>query len=206
MGARRARRARRSQKRHIKSTYASATPATDGRIVVAWFGSQGIYAYDVDGRFLWKVDIGRIDLGAYDIPAIEWGPASSPITLERPRHRPVRHARRFVRARARCQTRATRSGRPPREELPSWGTPTVATTSAGPELVTNASKFVRGYDPAHGQGTVANRRQLQDHRADADLRRRSSRRRQRTRARAADLRRQGGRARRSHAAGRPDQQ
>ena len=29
-------------KRHIKSTYASASPATDGRIVVAWFGSQGI--------------------------------------------------------------------------------------------------------------------------------------------------------------------
>jgi hypothetical protein len=34
-------------KRHIKSTYASATPVTDGRIVVAWFGSQGVYAYDV---------------------------------------------------------------------------------------------------------------------------------------------------------------
>ncbi len=36
-------------KRHIKSTYASASPATDGRIVVAWFGSQGVYAYDLDG-------------------------------------------------------------------------------------------------------------------------------------------------------------
>ena len=66
-------------KRHIKSTYASATPATDGRIVVAWFGSQGIHAYDVDGEPLWKVDLGRVDMGAYDIPAYEWGPASSPI-------------------------------------------------------------------------------------------------------------------------------
>jgi hypothetical protein len=37
-------------KRHIKSTYASSTPATDGRIVVAWFGSQGVYAYDVNGK------------------------------------------------------------------------------------------------------------------------------------------------------------
>ena len=54
-------------KRHIKSTYASSTPATDGRIVVASFGSQGVYAYDVDGQFLWKVDVGRLDLGAYDI-------------------------------------------------------------------------------------------------------------------------------------------
>ncbi|MGZ7227013.1 hypothetical protein ACXWO0_11150, partial [Streptococcus pyogenes] len=61
------------EKRHIKSTYANSTPATDGRIVVSWFGSQGVYAYDVDGRFLWEVDLGRINLGAYDIPTYEWG-------------------------------------------------------------------------------------------------------------------------------------
>ena len=66
-------------KRHIKSTYASASPATDGRIVVAWFGSQGIHAYDFDGGLRWSVDLGRVDMGAYDIPAYEWGPASSPI-------------------------------------------------------------------------------------------------------------------------------
>jgi outer membrane protein assembly factor BamB len=40
--------------------------------------------------------------------------------------------------------------RTPREELPSWGTPNVLDTSAGPELVTNASNFIRGYDPATG--------------------------------------------------------
>ncbi len=38
-----------------------------------------------------------------------------------------------------------------REEIPSWGTPTVATTAAGPVLVTNASNFIRGYDPRTGQ-------------------------------------------------------
>jgi hypothetical protein len=45
------------EKRHIKATYANASPATDGRIVVAWFGSQGVYAYDVKGaccgRSIW---------------------------------------------------------------------------------------------------------------------------------------------------------
>src|SRR5688572_31851428 len=60
------------EKRHIKSTYASATPATDGRIVVAWFGSQGVHAYDVNGKPLWKVDLGRVDMGAYDLPTYEW--------------------------------------------------------------------------------------------------------------------------------------
>ncbi len=76
-------------KRHIKSTYASSTPATDGRIVVAAFGSQGLFAYDVEGEFLWSVDIGRLDLGAYDIPTFEWGPASSPILWNGSSHPPV---------------------------------------------------------------------------------------------------------------------
>lgn len=38
-----------------------------------------------------------------------------------------------------------------RDEFPSWGTPSVLLTAAGPELVTNASNFIRGYDPTTGQ-------------------------------------------------------
>ena len=38
-------------------------PATDGRVVVAWFGSQGLYAYTVAGTPLWKVDLGRVNAG-----------------------------------------------------------------------------------------------------------------------------------------------
>ncbi|MEM9409098.1 MAG: PQQ-binding-like beta-propeller repeat protein, partial [Acidobacteriota bacterium] len=66
-------------KRHIKSTYANSTPATDGRVVVTWFGSQGVFAYTVEGDPLWSADLGRLNLGAYDVPSYEWGPASSPI-------------------------------------------------------------------------------------------------------------------------------
>jgi outer membrane protein assembly factor BamB len=137
-------------KRHIKSTYANSTPATNGRIVVAWFGSQGVYAYDVKGRFLWKVDLGRLDLGAYDIPTYEWGPASSPVIWNNL-------------VILQCDTQAdsfllaldATSGqtvwKTPREELPSWGSPTVANTSTGPQLITNASNFIRGYDPKTGE-------------------------------------------------------
>jgi len=137
-------------KRHIKSTYASSTPATDGRIVVAWFGSQGVFAYDVNGAFLWKVDLGRIDLGAYDIPTFEWGPASSPIIwnglviLQCDTQ-----ADSFVIA-LKAETGET-VWKTDRHELPSWGTPTVADTPAGPELVTNASNFIRAYDPRNGK-------------------------------------------------------
>ncbi|HEV2761377.1 MAG TPA: PQQ-binding-like beta-propeller repeat protein [Pyrinomonadaceae bacterium] len=137
-------------KRHIKATYANSTPATDGRVVVAWFGSQGVYAYDVQGRFLWKVDLGRLDLGAYDIPTYEWGPASSPVIWN-------------GLVILQCDTQQDSfllaldadTGRTvwktERDELPSWGTPTVALTPNGPELVTNASNFIRGYDPRNGR-------------------------------------------------------
>jgi outer membrane protein assembly factor BamB len=137
-------------KRHIKSTYASSSPATDGRVVVAWFGSQGVYAYDLDGTLRWKVDLGDVDMGAYNIPTIEWGPASSPIIWN-------------GLVILQCDTQAdsfvialnAETGKTvwktERKELPSWGTPTVAMTSAGPELVTNASNFIRGYDPRTGK-------------------------------------------------------
>jgi outer membrane protein assembly factor BamB len=137
-------------KRHIKSTYASSTPATDGRIVVAWFGSQGVHAYDVNGNFLWKVDVGRVNMGAYNIPTVEWGPASSPIIwnglviLQCDTQ-----ADSFILALD--ETTGETVWKTERRELPSWGTPTVATTVAGPELVTNASNLIRGYDPRTGR-------------------------------------------------------
>jgi outer membrane protein assembly factor BamB len=137
-------------KRHIKSTYASATPATDGRIVVAWFGSQGIHAYDVNGTFRWKVDLGRVDMGAYDIPTYEWGPASSPIIWNGlVIVQCDTQADSFLLA-LRAETGET-VWRTERDELPSWGTPTIVETPSGPELVTNASNFVRGYDPRTGR-------------------------------------------------------
>ncbi len=92
-------------KRHIKSTYASASPATDGRIVVAWFGSQGVYAYDLAGGLRWKVDLGRVDMGAYDIPSLRMGAGQLADHLERAGDRPVRYAGRFVSARARRRDR-----------------------------------------------------------------------------------------------------
>ena len=137
-------------KRHIKSTYASATPATDGRIVVAWFGSQGVFAYDVNGVPLWKVDLGRLDLGAYDIPSYEWGPASSPIIWN-------------GLVLLQCDTQAdsfvlaldATTGKTvwktDRDELPSWGTPTVIVSGERAELVTNAANFIRGYDVRTGK-------------------------------------------------------
>lgn len=138
------------EKRHIKSTYANATPATDGRYVVAFFGSQGLYAYDLLGRLVWKKDLGRINAGAYDLPEYEWGTASSPII-----YRDLvivqcdQQQGAFLLA-ADLKTGAT-VWQTPRQELPSWGTPTIYPGKKRVELITNASNFIRGYDPETGK-------------------------------------------------------
>lgn len=138
------------EQRHIKATYANSTPTTDGRIVVAWFGSQGVYAYDVNGKFLWKVDVGRVDMGAYDIPSYEWGPASSPIIWENLVILQCDTQKDSFLLALDAATGKT-VWKTERQEIPSWGTPTIANTSNGPQLVTNASNYIRGYDPKTGK-------------------------------------------------------
>jgi outer membrane protein assembly factor BamB len=138
------------EKRHIKATYANATPATDGKRVVAFFGSQGLYAYDLDGKLLWRKDLGRLDAGAYDAPDVEWGTASSPIL-----HRDLvivqcdQQKGSFLLG-VNADTGAT-IWRSERDELPSWSTPNVYTLGEREELVTNAPNLIRGYDPKTGK-------------------------------------------------------
>lgn len=56
---------------HKTNYYASASPATDGKMVVAWFGSVGLIAYDMNGKQLWRRDLGR--------QRHAWGYAASPL-------------------------------------------------------------------------------------------------------------------------------
>jgi outer membrane protein assembly factor BamB len=138
------------EKRHIKATYANASPATDGRSVVAFFGSQGLYAYDLAGNLKWKRDLGRIDAGAYDDPGYEWGTASSPILFEDLVIVQCDQQKGSFVAALRLADGAT-AWRTDRDELPSWATPTVYPGPGGAELVTNAPNFIRGYDPRTGK-------------------------------------------------------
>ena len=137
-------------KRHIKATHANSTPASNGDIIVAFFGSEGVFAVSREGERLWHRNLGRLDVGAYDAPTYEWGTASSPIIW---RNRVI----------VQCDTQGkdfilTLDGKTgetlwkaSRDELPSWGTPTVISFQGRNELVTNASNFIRGYDPESGQ-------------------------------------------------------
>ena len=66
-------------KRHPKATQANPTPATDGKRVVVFFGSEGLYCYDFSGKLLWKKDLGVLDAAFFQEPDRGWGFASSPI-------------------------------------------------------------------------------------------------------------------------------
>lgn len=137
-------------KRHVKNSHASSTPATDGKRVIAWFGSEGLHAYDIDGRRLWKADLGAQDVGwSYD-PDYQWGVASSPII-----HRDMvivqcdRQADSFIVA-LDVQTGKER-WRTERDEIPSWATPAVVEFDGGAVVVANATQAVRAYDLATGK-------------------------------------------------------
>ena len=137
-------------KRHPKSSQASATPATDGKIVVAHFGSEGLYAYDLQGKLLWKRDLGVLNAGWFYDPDYEWGAASSPILWK-----DLVIVQCDIQKGSFIAAFRAKDGEPvwrtERDEIPSWPTPTVAEIGGKAELVTHATKFIRGYDPKTGQ-------------------------------------------------------
>lgn len=136
-------------KRHIKSTYNNSTPATDGQYVVALFGSEGVFAYTVDSDFVWKRELGRMNVGAYNAPHVEWGPASSPIIYKDKVFIQTDTSDEDYLIALDIHTGET-IWKTDRDELPGWGTPTVVKSDNRVELVTNSSNFIYGYDPETG--------------------------------------------------------
>jgi outer membrane protein assembly factor BamB len=137
-------------KRHVKATQANATPATDGRIVVVAFGSEGLYAYDMNGTLLWKQDLGILDPGYWGQPDLQWGFASSPIIYNGLVivQCDIQKSSFIVAFNAKDGTRAWRTER---DERPTWSTPVIYQGKTRTELVTSGSKYYRGYDPLTGK-------------------------------------------------------
>jgi outer membrane protein assembly factor BamB len=137
-------------KRHLKGTHANPTVATDGTHVVACFGAEGLYCYDRNGQLLWKRDLGKLDSGWFYDPDYQWGFGSSPVIHE---DRVIVQCdagkNSFIAAYALRD--GTTVWQTPRDEIPSWGSPTVIAGPERTEVVTNATKFARGYDVKTGE-------------------------------------------------------
>ena len=138
-------------KRHPKSSQANSTPVTDGKHVVAMFGSIGLLVcYDVNGRPLWQRDVGVIDNGWFFDPTFQWGHSSSPIiykstVIVQGDQQKGSFIAAFDLDTGKPVWRTDRA-----DEISTWGTPTIVSGPRGDELVTNGTK-VRGYDPATGK-------------------------------------------------------
>ncbi len=137
-------------KRHPKGSHANPTAAADAGHVVACFGSEGLFCYDHAGTLLWRRDLGTLDSGWFYDGDYQWGFGSSPVIYRGLVFVQCDIGKGSFLAAFRLAD-GKEAWRTPREEIPSWGTPTVVEGPGRVELVTNATKFARGYDPLTGK-------------------------------------------------------
>jgi outer membrane protein assembly factor BamB len=138
--------------RHLKSTFATPTPATDGRRVVALFGSEGLYCYDIDGKLLWQKDLGTI--GHFN-----YGFSSSPIivgdtvVIQADTNRDTRDSTPISFIAAFDLTTGRERWRTSRDEdrRSSNATPTFYEGLGRPQIIANGGNGPRSYDPATGK-------------------------------------------------------
>lgn len=140
--------------RHPKSTHANPTPATDGKHLVVFFGSEGLFTYDLKGKLLWKKDFGVLDSGFYMVPGAQWGFASSPVI-----HGDMVVIQADVQKDSFLAALDIKTGkelwRTPRHDVPTFGSPAVVPYTGGGangwQVVVNGWKHIGGYDLKTGK-------------------------------------------------------
>ena len=131
--------------RHRKGSYANTTPATDGQFVFAWFGSEGLYAYDFNGTLVWKKSLGGI-------AAFGMGTGSSPILYE---NLVIvvcdddNGERSFIVALDKGTGKEV--WRTARQVQASWSSPVIGRADGRDELITSGNEWVIAYDPRTGR-------------------------------------------------------
>ena len=122
-----------------EASQASNSPVTDGECIIAYFGSRGVYCLDMDGKPVWKKDLGQMKTRR------GFGEGSSPtlyrdtVIITWDNEGPS-----FIVALDK-KTGAER-WRTDREEPTSWATPLVLTTDGKAQVLTSATKRIRSYD------------------------------------------------------------
>lgn len=137
-------------KRHAKSSHANATPCTDGKVVAAFFGAEGLYCYDVEGNPIWQKDLGVLDWGYFSVPSAQWGGGSSPVI-----HKDMLILQCDVQKDSFIAAFSLKDGaefwKTPRDEVPTWGTPQVHTGGEHPQIIVNGFKHIGAYEIETGR-------------------------------------------------------
>lgn len=130
--------------RHEKATHANTSVSVDGKHLVAFFGSEGLHCYDLDGNVVWTRDLGRIDISKY---GIGWGYASSP-AIYRDRILVVCDDPMNPFLAALDISTGDEVWRVSRNEIceRSWGTPLIHSAGGTTQVVVNGWPWVVSYD------------------------------------------------------------
>ena len=136
--------------RHTKATHCNSTPATDGKRIIAILGSEGLFCFDMDGRQVWRKDLGKMDPGFYVVTNTSWGFGSSPVLHD---GKVIVQcdvlSEQFLAAFDAADGRQL--WRTPRQEVPTWSTPIVATSAGRTQIIANGWKQIAGYDFTSGR-------------------------------------------------------
>ncbi len=141
--------------RHKTGSWASPSAVTDGEVLCAFFGSRGLYCYDMEGQPLWDRDFGdmniRLGFGEGASPAlhgdtivVNWDHEDQSFISALDKHTGVEQ------------------WRTARDEATSWATPLIVEHDGRAQVVTSATSRVRSYDLEtgellwHGAGVTSN--------------------------------------------------
>ncbi|MFC2089736.1 PQQ-binding-like beta-propeller repeat protein [Bacteroidota bacterium] len=134
-----------SVKRHPKSSHANTTVATDGKHVVVFLGTEGLYCFDMNGELLWETDFGLIMSAWHIVESAEWEFCSSPVIFQ---------DKLIIQADALNQAfvavldleSGKISWKKERDEIPGWCTPNIYFDGEKPRVVVNGYKHRGAYD------------------------------------------------------------
>jgi outer membrane protein assembly factor BamB len=128
---------------HGDNNFASASPTTDGERLYCWFGSAGLFCYDLTGKKLWERKLGQVRMGAY------LGEGCSPVIHDGKLVIVRDHQRQST-----IEVLNAKTGEPiwkkNRAESNTWATPVIVRHGGKTQVITTASGKVRSYDLANG--------------------------------------------------------
>ncbi|MFH1000874.1 MAG: PQQ-binding-like beta-propeller repeat protein [Bacteroidota bacterium] len=137
-------------KRHSKSTHANCSMATNGEYVVAFFGSEGLYCYSMNGDLIWKKDFGILKSVFFRAVTAEWEFSSSPII-----HENIVIIQSDVLENSFVAAFDVKTGKEiwkkERDEYPGWSSPNIYYHNNQAIVVLNGFKHRGGYDFKTGE-------------------------------------------------------
>jgi outer membrane protein assembly factor BamB len=125
-------------------SFASNSPVTDGQHLYAFFGSRGLYKYDLNGNLVWKKDFPPMRM------RLQFGEGVAAVLEEN-----TLYLKFDQEDGSYMLALDKRSGkelwRVERDEQSSWSPPLVVTQEGKKQVVVSATNRVRSYEPATGK-------------------------------------------------------